>query len=109
MVNSDHTAIEGTYKSTGKTNIETAIIKMKTKMIEAWRYTRALSKWIKAGRPVRSEDAILGIYTTYCQECECLDRHPDRCKLCGCHVGTIKSPLRNKIAMGTEHCPDAKW
>lgn len=73
----------------------------------AYVYGRALSRWIKAGRPVRNENEILGIFTTYCQECEYFDN--GRCELCGCNVGTIKSPLLNKIAMKTEHCPGEKW
>lgn len=75
----------------------------------AYRYARSLSRWIKAGRPVRSEDEILGIFTTYCQECEFMDHDYSRCKVCGCHVGTIPSPLLNKIAMATENCPEGKW
>ena len=75
----------------------------------AYRYTRALSRWIKAGRPVRGEDEILGIFSTYCQECELMDQDYGRCSACGCHVGTVRSPLVNKIAMGTEHCPKKKW
>lgn len=78
-------------------------------MIRVFRYTRALSRWIKAGRPVRNEDEILGIFTTYCQGCDSLDNESSRCHECGCHIGTTKSPLMNKIAMGTEHCPLKKW
>ncbi len=74
-----------------------------------YRYGRALSRWIKAGRPVRDEDEIFGIFTTYCQECEYLDQEYDRCKVCGCHVGLRAAPLLNKIAMATEHCPLEKW
>lgn len=72
-----------------------------------YRYARSLSRWIKAGRPVRSEKEILGIFTTYCRECEHLDG--SRCGVCGCHVGTVRSPLLNKIAMATERCPLKKW
>ncbi len=75
----------------------------------AYRYGRALSRWIKAGRPIRNEDEILDIFTTHCQGCEYLDENYGRCKICGCHVGTATSPLLNKIAMGTEHCPEGKW
>lgn len=86
-----------------KTNNRTNYMKL------AYRYTRALSRWIKAGRPARSEDEILGIFTTYCQTCEYMESDRGRCKQCGCHVGTVKSPLLNKIAMATEHCPVEKW
>lgn len=75
----------------------------------AYRYTRALSRWIKAGRPARNEEEILGIFTTYCQECECFEPDRGRCNSCGCHVGTVRSPLLNKIAMVTENCPEGKW
>jgi len=33
----------------------------------AYRYTRALSRWIKAGRPVRSEEEIKRIFETFCE------------------------------------------
>ncbi len=75
----------------------------------AYRYGRALSRWIKAGRPARSENEILGIFTTYCQECDSLDREYGRCTVCGCHVGLRAAPLLNKIAMATEHCPVERW
>lgn len=75
----------------------------------AYRYGRALSRWIKAGRPARSEDEIFGIFTAYCEECEHFEHDYGRCEICGCHVGTVQSPLLNKIAMATERCPEEKW
>lgn len=75
----------------------------------ALRYSRALSRWIKAGRPTRTEDEILGIFTAYCQDCPAMEQRLGRCKVCGCHVGLAKSPLLNKIAMATERCPLDKW
>ncbi len=62
----------------------------------AYRYTRALSRWIKAGRPVRGENEILGIFTTYCQECESLDREYGRCTVCGCHAVNLRDSLSVK-------------
>ena len=44
----------------------------------AYRYTRALSRWIKAGRPVRDEAEIKRIFETSCHLCEAYDTkiHP---------------------------------
>ena len=75
----------------------------------AYSYARAISRWVKAGRPTRNENEVLDIFTAWCHQCEQMDHDDSRCKVCGCHVGTIKSPLLNKIAMGTEHCPENKW
>ncbi len=78
-------------------------------IMRAVRYSRALTRWIKSGRPVRSEEEILEIFTTHCRECESMDRELGRCGECGCHVGLVPAPLVNKIAMATEHCPDNRW
>jgi len=73
----------------------------------AYRYTRALSRWIKAGRPVRSEVEIKRIYENFCNPCEDYDK--GMCRYCGCRVNLMPAAPLNKIAMATEECPLAKW
>ena len=75
----------------------------------AYRYTRALSRWIKAGRPVRDEAEIKRIFETSCQLCEAYDTENSSCQYCGCRVSLVKAAPLNKIAMGTETCPIGKW
>ena len=75
----------------------------------AYRYTRALSRWIKAGRPVRQESEIVFIYREHCRPCEVFDETSSTCHHCGCRVNeSVIAPV-NKIAMQTEHCPIDKW
>jgi len=75
----------------------------------AFRYTRALSRWIKAGRPVRSEEEITRIFETFCEPCEARDAESSSCRYCGCRVNLTQSAMMNKIAMATEECPVDKW
>ena len=73
-----------------------------------YRYTRALARWIKAGRPVRNQEEISEIYEI-CRQCRTLDTATNSCKYCGCRIGNHSNPLLNKIAMATERCPVGKW
>jgi hypothetical protein len=73
----------------------------------AYRYTRALSRWIKAGRPTRSEAEIKQIFETFCQPCE--GYNGGQCRYCGCRVNQKTAAPLNKIAMATEDCPLQKW
>ena len=74
-----------------------------------YRYTRALSRWIKAGRPVRCEEEIKRIFESFCEPCEAYDGTNLVCRYCGCRVNLIKAATLNKIAMATEECPIGKW
>ncbi|MDO4574987.1 MAG: hypothetical protein Q4D98_07210 [Planctomycetia bacterium] len=76
---------------------------------KAVHYTRALARWIKAGRPVRSEAEILHLLNDFCLPCESYDPQSSTCLHCGCHVSTSTSATVNKLAMGTERCPVGKW
>jgi hypothetical protein len=71
------------------------------------RSMRALSRWIKAGRPVRSEEEVKRILLTYCEPCRAYGE--GRCRYCGCQVNLIGTAPQNKIAMATEECPLTKW
>jgi len=73
------------------------------------RYTRALSRWIKAGRPVREKSEIVMIFETHCEPCEAFDERSASCNHCGCRVNTSHIAPLNKIAMQTEQCPLEKW
>jgi len=75
----------------------------------AYRYTRALARWIKAGRPVRNEEEIEWIFETYCMSCEDYDIKSSSCCHCGCRVNRAKAAPLNKIAMATEECALKKW
>lgn len=73
------------------------------------RYTWALSRWIKAGRPVREETEINEIFARHCESCGDYDERTSSCNHCGCRVNTSTIAPLNKIAMRTEHCPLEKW
>ncbi len=72
-------------------------------------YTRAMTHWIKAGRPVRSLEEIENIYMEYCSVCEHRNGSFSTCRYCGCHVSKGGQAMLNKIAMGTENCPIERW
>jgi len=74
---------------------------------QTYHYVRALSRWIKAGRPVRSEEDTKRIFETFCEPCE--DYVEGTCRHCGCRVNLMNAPLLNKIAMATEECPLGQW
>jgi hypothetical protein len=73
---------------------------------DAKNYTVALVKWVKDGRPVRSQELVEHIYIKYCKPCE--ENVNGRCKQCGCRVN-LGIALFNKIRMATEDCPLDKW
>lgn len=85
---------------------------------KAWSWFWAQVKWIKAGRPMRSQEEILRVHavcagTDPTSRCPEYDPSPSKenhgtCKQCGCNLSQIGGVL-NKIAMATESCPLAKW
>ncbi len=88
---------------------ETATVQKITTTQKVVRYTRALSRWVKAGRPVRDESEIIRIFQSDCRACEDYDKRSSSCKHCGCRVSESTIAPLNKIAMQTEHCPLEKW
>jgi len=74
-----------------------------------YRYTGALARWFKAGRPVRDEAEIERIFETCCKPCEAYDAEHSLCRHCGCRINLMKVASMNKIAMATEQCPLGKW
>lgn len=75
------------------------------------RYGNAVTRWIAAGRPVRSENRVREIFDTLCRPCEHFDAQRQTCRLCGCHVRRSGSAFANKLKMATERCParPPKW
>jgi hypothetical protein len=68
----------------------------------------ATARWVKAGRPVRSEDEITEIFEKVCRPCKHFRpsgwNNRGSCDICGCRVNLGKG--LNKLRWGTESCPD---
>jgi len=69
-------------------------------------YAAALSRWLAAGRPVRTQQEIDGLLEI-CKACELFDG--SKCRRCGCRLSKSTSGWANKLAMATEQCPLGKW
>lgn len=72
---------------------------------QANNYRLAVTRWIKAGRPKRTDDEIKIIHEKHCKKCDWYDKKSSRCKGCGCRVVPKGLALTNKLKMATEHCP----
>lgn len=73
---------------------------------KVWNYFEAIRKWVAAGRPVRTKEEIATLFAEHCNNgCDRYDKEKHACKSCGCVVAAEGSPLDNKLAMATEHCP----
>ena len=72
---------------------------------QAWSYLQAVTRWVLAGRPRRSQEEISRLLAI-CRRCP--HYRLGRCALCGCRLGG-GSPLTSKLAMATKHCPDGRW
>jgi hypothetical protein len=70
-------------------------------------YLEAIRKWVANGRPTRSKEEVDRIFREHCGSgCDRYDKEKHACKTCGCQVSDANaSPLKNKLAMATEHCP----
>jgi hypothetical protein len=58
--------------------------------------------------PVRSPEAIAGLYDRECQPCEHfiqLDAERGRCGLCGCGLKRYPGAWFNKLEWATTQCP----
>ena len=74
------------------------------------RYLAALARWSAAGWPCRADEEIDRIYKGCCRPCDWRDAEKDLCRECGCPVQDAEAwPVRNKIAMATEHCAKGLW
>lgn len=71
-------------------------------------YAKAMARWIKAGRPVRSDAEVERIFDTICKPCQDFNSRGS-CGICGCKVRRRGSALLNKIRQATQSCPKSKW
>lgn len=74
-------------------------------------YAKARWAWMKAGKPVRSPEAIEAIMAI-CRGCEQFEPTEDDtngCRKCGCRRKYWIGGLRRKIEWATEECPLGKW
>lgn len=68
-------------------------------------YFGAIRRWHALGKPTRSPEEIEKLFEENCKGCDRYDNEKHACKNCGCSVSTKSSPLANKLAMASEHCP----
>jgi hypothetical protein len=86
---------------------------------DAWKFCKAIVRWIKAGRPKRTPEEVARLYAETCAVCKphfvpCKDGDGGRCQICRCNVSALAvgpglTTPGNKITMATEHCPAGKW
>ena len=77
-------------------------------------FTKAIAKWVWAGCPMRTPDAVLHIYNTHCKPCSEIATKEDGetwCNICGCRLHATDISIRNKLALLTTDCPfvPPKW
>jgi len=75
----------------------------------AKRYSKAVRRWIRFGRPVRSAERVQEIFETICGPCPDFNAKKKRCRVCGCRTSSGNIALINKIKMATERCPKNKF
>ncbi len=76
-------------------------------MLVVIQYIEAVTEWVAAGRPTRSDAEIADIVRIFCKPCSFYYR--GSCRECHCHVRESGPVLLNKVAMATQHCPRGKW
>ncbi len=78
---------------------------LSTTPIKAARWAKAVSFWIMAGRPERSDEDVARVLEI-CRGCDRFEN--GSCNECGCHV-TTGPAVFNKARMATEFCRLEKW
>lgn len=99
----------GLYWSPFKDDDAPKRISAKTKVL---RYAEALAKWVKAGRPTRSDEEVEQIYVICAgdeNQDACEFFQDDTCQKCGCVIRKKPAAFLNKLKMATESCPVDKW
>lgn len=71
-------------------------------------YAKAVGNWVVGGMPKRTPEQIANILEI-CKQCSLYDSQRQICTRCGCRATKSSSAWVNKIAMGTEVCPQGKW
>ena len=76
----------------------------------AMKWGRAVTRWVKHGRPVRTQEQIDEV-VAICKACPSDDFNDEasRCNVCGCKVGSSGIAIFNKAKMLTETCPKGHW
>ena len=79
------------------------------------RFAWAYAKWVKAGKPLRSDEYIFELYLV-CEACPTKKFIEKRdgvgeCGECDCHIlrASSSETILNKLAYPTEGCPDGHW
>ncbi len=70
-------------------------------------YAKALSRWTRAGRPIRTDIEVVKL-REICQSCCWFDGVVCTHKKCGCSV-VRSSAWGDKLKWATESCPIGKW
>ena len=78
-------------------------------MRRSMNYAEALTGWVAAGRPERTDEETHRIFEQHCSKCAWYDKDKQICRGCGCKVTNVGHPMFNKIKMGTQHCPRNLW
>jgi len=68
-----------------------------------------VKRWIREGRPVRTDEEVLYILETFCKPCKLYDPVKCACKKCGCAMNDSSWPLLNGIKMKSKKCPLNLW
>lgn len=68
-------------------------------------YFGAVRRWVAMGRPTRTPEEIEQLFNEHCKGCDMYDKEKHACKSCGCNIAPVGTPLDNKLAMASEHCP----
>ena len=71
-------------------------------------YALAVSRWLGAGRPVRTDSEVAGLLMI-CQQNRCGKYRDGQCLACGCRVNSSGWAVVNKLRMATESCPKGMW
>lgn len=74
-------------------------------VIRGWNFTVAMTRWVIAGRPRRSQTEI-DERLAICQECPFLENNI--CTKCGCAC-VEENQIMNKLVLATEVCPEGRW
>jgi hypothetical protein len=79
-------------------------------------YANEVKEWIRAGRPVRSDEEVAerlkickGDPENGIPACKLFDPEREACKKCGCAMNDSSWALRNGIRMATKICPMGLW
>ena len=81
--------------------------KTPTTIKKVCKWIKAINRWIKAGRPSRTDEEVSRL-VAICKQCK--HYSPEgRCRACGCAISHGAWAVMNKARMATEDCPKNKW